>query len=292
MNKPVNNSKVKELSEDDYRALTQDLVREINRLRKDPRSYVEILEKDRELFKEDILYRLDQAPLKTKEGPAAHDEAIEFLNRQEPVEELELDERLTNAARDHVVDIGPNGLTTHEGSNKESISDRIEKYAEWDFFLCQNIDFGASNVQEILISFLTSDGDPTRSHRDNLFKRESRFFGAFSGSHRDYAHCTVVIYAGNVRDLNSTPPEVKDWLEIHKRRQEELKNQPKKKKTKYQITDPNAPDNAVSYTTFKKMKLVNGKAKNVTQRIYTLDDGTQHIVEEYEDLKKVEFPKN
>ena len=66
----------------------------------------------------------------------------------------------------------------------------------------------------------------------------------------------------------------------------------KKIKTKFQTEDPDAPDNAVNYTTYKTMKLVNDQAKHCTQRIYTLTDGTQHIVEVFDDLKlKVDTSK-
>ena len=33
------------------------------------------------------------------------------------------------------------------------------------------------------------------------------------------------------------------------------------------------------------MKLVDGRAKHCTQRVYTLEDGTQSIVEIFDDLK-------
>jgi uncharacterized protein YkwD len=291
MKKPEQKRERIPLSLDEFADLATDLAKEINTLRAYPQSYVSILEKDKEFFKENVLYRLDEDPLKTKEGPAAHDEAIEFLYRQKPVDEIVVDVRLSNAARDHVLDVGTNGLVGHEGSKKESVSDRVEKYAEWDYFLCQNIDFGARNVREIMITFLTGDGDEERSHRSNFFRTAIRYMGVYSGFHSETEACTSVVYAGNVRDLNSVAPEVRDFVDLQKKKIEDDRNKPKKIKTRFQIDDPDAPENAVSFTTFKKMKLVDSRAKHCTQRIYTLDDGTQHIVEVLEDLKPVVFKK-
>jgi hypothetical protein len=233
--------------------------------------------------------------LRTQEGEKAHIEAIEFLKdieqnnrsdmstRLHPLEESKI---LSSAANDHVNDIGKSGSITHEGSSKETISDRVEVYGEWDYVLCQNIDFGGKNVNEIIISFVTGDGDSNRSHRKNMFRKDINFIGGASGFHKDTEVISVIAFAGNIRELNTVAPEILNFIPNHiKKINEEKQNPTKKIKTKFQIDDPDAPDTAVNYTTFKKMKLVDDRAKHCTQRIYTLADGTQHIVEVFDDLK-------
>lgn len=287
MKKPNYKDKQPKSEEQDVNQLAVNLVNEINVVRREPEKYIAILENDKTYFKDNILYRPNEDPLRTQEGPAAHDEAIEFLKTLSSLSELKLDNRLSLACNDHVLDIGKTGAISHEGSNKETISQRVEVYAEWDFVLCQNIDFGGKNVNEIIISFITGDGDPSRTHRKNLFRENINFIGAASGVHKETEICTVVAYAGNVRDLGSLAPEIKDFIPNHIRKLQEEKEKPKERqiKTKFQIEDPDAPSNAVSYQTFKKMKLVDGRAKHCTQRVYTLTDGTQHIVEIFDDLK-------
>ena len=54
---------------------------------------------------------------KTQEGPAAVNEAIQFLNSAEPVSLLEWNADLAKAARDHVQDVGPKGLNQYEGTD-------------------------------------------------------------------------------------------------------------------------------------------------------------------------------
>lgn len=288
MKKSVSKPKDKKPVEDiNFVELASNIIAEINFARTKPLEYAEILETDKSYFKDNILYRPEEDPLRTQEGEAAHNEAIEFLKKIEPLQELEHDSKLSLACQDHAEDIGNNGIYSHEGSNKENISQRVEKHAEWDYFLCQNLDFGARNAREIVILFITGDGDPTRTNRKNLFRSNINFIGAASAPHKGSDIVSVIAYAGNVRELNTIAPEIKDFIPNHiKKVEEERRNpKPRKIKTKFQIEDPDAPDNAINYITFKKIKLVEDRAKHCNQRIYTLSDGSQHIVEVFDDLK-------
>jgi hypothetical protein len=282
------NYKDKDKKEDfDFNQLSSEIFDEINRVRSDPQGYIEVLEKDKSYLKDHIIYRPDEDPLKTVEGEEAYIEAIQFLKEQQSLEELIRNNHLDKACLDHANDIGESGEYSHEGSNKENISIRVEKYAEWDFVLSQNLDFGARNAKEVVINLITGDGDKNRTHRKNLFRKDIRYGGVASANHKDAEVVSVIAYAGNVREHNSVAPEVKNFVENHikKIKEEKLNPQPKKIKTKFQTEDPDAPDNATNYTTYKTLKLVEDRAKHCTQRIYTLTDGTQHIVEVFDDLK-------
>ena len=84
--------------------------------------------------------------LVTKEGPVAVKEAIEFLNLQEPVGALEWSDYLWQASRDHTKDIGPKGLTGHDGSNGSSSKDRLNKYGKFLAVCGENLSFGSSTA--------------------------------------------------------------------------------------------------------------------------------------------------
>lgn len=277
----------------DFEELATNLIKEINSVRANPQAYIDILEKDKSFLKENVLYRPDEDPLKTHEGEVAYDEAIEFLRNAKPLHELQASEHLSKASLDHANDIGESGAYSNEGSNKENISQRVEKHGEWDFVLCLNLDFGGRTAQEVVVSFITGDGDSSRTHRKNLFRDDIHFIGAGAHNHKEAEVVSVVTYAGNVRDQNTVAPEIKDFLKNHLKKVEEerLNPKPKKIKTKFQLEDPDAPDNAVNYITYKTMKIVDDIAKHCTQRLYTLSDGTQHIVEVFDDLKVRAGPK-
>jgi uncharacterized protein YkwD len=47
---------------------------------------------------------------------------------KDPLPELQLNEYLTKAAKDHLSDIGPKGILSHIGSDKQSYKERIERH--------------------------------------------------------------------------------------------------------------------------------------------------------------------
>jgi uncharacterized protein YkwD len=264
----------------DYLANAAQLLIELNNFRKNPQSAIEHLEKLKTQFKENVLYRDGELPVQTNEGVAAVEEAIESLRNAKPLPEFELDDRLTKSAQLHVDDIGPKGLSSHEGSNGSSVSDRIELFCEWEGVCAENIDFGSRTAINVLLSFLADDGVSTRGHRVNLLNQNLKKIGIAAGPHKEYDTCYVLNLVGNTRekdkpyfdkstykyqypeDLNAKP-EVK----------------PKKIKNQYQLDDPDAPDDTVSVKTVKQTKLYNGKVHKVTRKLYTLADGTTTIVE-------------
>ena len=50
-------------------------------------------------------------------------------------------------------------------------------------------------------------------------------------------------------------------------------------KNRFQVEDIDAPDNTVSVKIVKIKKTIKGIERNITRKIYVLDDGKQHIVE-------------
>ena len=53
----------------------------------------------------------------------------------------------------------------------------------------------------------------------------------------------------------------------------------KKIKNPFQEDEPDAPDNTVSLKIVKGTKLIGGKKKKITKKIFSLDNGAQHIIE-------------
>ena len=259
----------------DEKELEAELLIEHNAIRLNPQSYIPKLKEALNHFRDKIYHKPGEDPIQTYEGKSAIEEAINFLKSQPPVPELILSKEITKACQDHIADIGPKGLTTHEGSDGKNISDRIEKYCEWDGACAESLDFGFKNAENIIMNLLIDDGVQQRFQRSNLFHPELKYIGIAVGTHRDYGICCVFGYCRNVRPLGTEPTDVSDFI------QEYIKNtmNRKSKQNEFQEDEPDAPDNTVSLKIIKTSKTIDGKLRKKTKKIFTLDNGAQHIVE-------------
>lgn len=273
----------------DFEKLKGDILIEHNRLRAEPRCYIPLVEAQMKLLKEKILYRVNETPIETNEGSSAYEEAIEFLRKQKPIETLIYDERLSSACKDHVLDIGSKGIVSHESSDgKGGVTERIEQYCEWEVCCAENLDFGTRTGKDVILSLLIDDGVKDRGHRANLFKQDVKYIGIHSGIHREYETVTVINYVGGIREKGKPffdpktykyefPKEIGTALDEDVTEKTEKKA--KKAKTSFQLQDEDAPDNTACVRTFKNVALYEGKVRRTTKKVYTLDNGKQHIVE-------------
>ena len=259
----------------DFESLSKKLFIEQNKIRTDPKSYIPKLKSWLTKFRQNTLYLLNENPLRTFEGPAAVNEAITFLSNQRSLPAYEYSKELSEAAEDHVNDIGKNGLTTHEGSDGTNLTDRIEKYVEWDGACAENIDFGFVEADNIIINLLIDDGIKERYQRKNLFSSIYKYCGISIGKHRDFNTCTVLVYCKGLRELGKPPIDGINYI------QDYIQKTFYKKKivNDYQEEDPDAPDDTISVKIEKTNKIINGKEKKITKKIYLLKDQTQYILE-------------
>jgi len=277
------------MSKVDFNDFKNRILIEHNKIRADPKSYIPIVEAQMNLLKDKILYRPKEVPIETNEGATAYLEAIEFLKKQKPVDTLTFDERLSTACQEHAEDLGQKGLVSHESSKGVSVSERIEKYCEWEKCCAENLDFGTKTGKDCIIALLVDDGDIERGHRENLFKPEMSYIGIGAAIHKDYETVIVVNYVGGIRDLGKPyfdpktykyefPKEVSSALDADEIK--ELKEEKAKKpKNSFQLTDEDAPDGTISVKTVKNLGLYEGRVRRTTKKIYTLENGKQHIVE-------------
>jgi uncharacterized protein YkwD len=259
-----------------YEELTKQLIEEHNKVRADPSSYIPKLENHIKYFRGDVLARPGSHAIKTHEGKAAYEEAIEFLKRQMPVGLLTHDSRLSSACKDLVDDLGPKGQASHESADGKTASDRIEAYCEWDGTCCENLDFGARTAEDIIVNFIVDDGVPDRGDRKNLFKPDINYIGVAVGPHKEYEVMAVVDYVAGVRNIGEESADIKSFIPKYI---EKTMNKENKPKNAFQEDDPDAPDETVSVQIVKTTKVIKGKARKVTKKIYTLKNKTQHVVE-------------
>ena len=259
----------------DYNELEKKLFIAQNKIRKDPKSFIPKLKQWVTKFRKNTLFLINENPLETFEGVQGVEEAIRFLSVKKPVPELIFSEELSRAAKDHAKDIGENSLAGHDGSNGSILSDRIERYTEWDEVCAENIDLGFKVADNIILNILIDDGAESRNQRINLFSTVYKYIGIGCAKHKSYNHCSVFIYAKTLRDLGQ-PPNVginfmQDYIQktFYKRY---IVN-------RFQEDDPDAPDETVAVKVTKCHKTISGKEKRITKKIYTLRDKSLHIME-------------
>lgn len=267
------------MSNVDFKQLENDFLNELNKFRQDPKYVLPHLEQFTKNFKGDILYRPGEIPLQTAEGVNAVLECIEYIkNNSQSLVELIRNEELDNAAHDHCKDIGPKGQVNHDGSDGSTVSDRIERYCEWEETCAENLDFGSKTGIMCLLSLLIDDGVSSKGHRKNLMNPKLKYIGLSAGNHKEYEYCLVVDLVGGMREKDKP---FFDYSNYKYQYPEDLekKEKSKKIKNKYQLDDEDAPDNTISVKTVKQTKLFNGKVHRVTKKFYTLNDGSTTIVE-------------
>ena len=270
------NSNYASNNEIDYEQLAIDVFNEQNRVRTNPESYIEKLERATNFFKDKIFRHPAELPIETYEGVQGLYNAIEFLKNQNPVEPLQYVQELSKACKDHARDLGSKGLSSHEGSDGNGLSERIEKYVEWDGAIAENLDFCYKFAENIVMNLIVDDGSKEKHQRLNLFNPEFKYAGVGCDSHKTFKICTVCNYANGLHAIGEEPPDVINSVQDYIQKTMGKNNQPK---NPFQIDDPDAPDNTQSVKIVKLKKIIQGEERNITRKIYLLDNGRQHMVE-------------
>jgi uncharacterized protein YkwD len=305
-------------SEKELQKLKREVIKETNRIRTNPKSYIPILEEYLKWFDGNILDKPgSEIGIETQEGAFAYHEAINFLKSQRPISELKYDEEISKASQEYANEIGIKGNENDE--NDENLEERLEKYIEWDVALSENIDFGGLSGEDVIINLLVDDGVEDRCHRNNLFNIKNQFFGVGTSNHKDYDICTVIDYIGDIigytdkeknKNLSIKSKNKKQLFDIpiqrknlhignkaldtmmnqarKKERAEFLKSELKKEDLMESNNiddddnpfndDPDAPDNCIRRKTRLIKKNFEKKSMVITIKTYTLDDGSEEVV--------------
>lgn len=115
---------------------------------------------------------------------------------------LKPNSRLAKAAKVHVDDIGPKGLTQHESSDGTATFTRVRKYYNGGY-MGENISFGYSAAMDIVLQLLVDDGVESLGHRHNILNKNFIRIGLSIGSHKQYRSCCVQDFSDDRDDKNS-----------------------------------------------------------------------------------------
>lgn len=176
---------------------------EINQCRTNPAKYAQKLSKILRFFRGNIYEKPGYEAIETEEGPGNVLACINFLKSISPVTPLQYSVPLALAAQIHADDIGSSGKMSHIGEDGSEPCDRIERFCQWSGHLGENIDYGNSNPEDIIVSLLIDDGVPARGQRLNILKKEHKYVGVGFGYHSEYQYVCVLVFAELVIEATS-----------------------------------------------------------------------------------------
>lgn len=176
-------------------ALERQIIAELNRARTDPDGYADRLAVYRRYFDGKVVrYPGNPDGLRTAEGVAAVDEAIRVLRRQSPVRTVSAATLLTRAARDHVEEQGPRGVTGHPSANGDRVRQRLVRRGGGDY-VAEVITYGPPSAVEVVRQLIVDDNVPDRGHRRSVYAAQWAYAGAACGPHKRYKVMCVVTFA-------------------------------------------------------------------------------------------------
>ena len=146
----------------------------------------------------DLIRREGKTNIRTNEGLKAVKEALEYLKKAPKCEPLLWNADLAKSCKDHVEDIGPKGLMQHESSKGATVKERIQKHGQILNCYGENLSFHCDEAAEILAQLIIDDGVLERGHRENIFHKDFKIFGSFTGPHKDYDIMTCMQFAGGL----------------------------------------------------------------------------------------------
>ena len=253
------------------------LYKELNKLRQNPKSYIPLIEAEmKALKKNNVLKKKDSSlQIQTLEGKAAYEDAIAFLQEQKEVNPLTKEIKLSYAAQDLVTDIGERGVVSHQDKDGNYMSERIEKYCEWDYCANEVIEVSSKSATDILISLLVDDGIRDKLNRRALFQNVYNYVGISCGPHTEYEIVTVLVFAGGIRPKGTLFYQLGSEYELRDNDYDYGINE----ENPFLIHDPDGRENSTGLRVVKTRKFIGNKSIIVTKKFYKLDDGTEHVVE-------------
>jgi uncharacterized protein YkwD len=172
----------------------------MNLARSDPEKYGSFIKDLRNKYRGNFI-QFQRIRIKTKEGIAAVDEAIQFLDSQKQAPSLKISKGLSLGAADQVRMQGPTGRTGHEGPDGSDPGERVNRHGKWRGMMGENIYYGQGmNARQIVMGFIIDDGVPDRGHRNTIFNPQFRLAGVACGQHKVFKTMCVITYAADYQE--------------------------------------------------------------------------------------------
>jgi len=192
--------------QEDDSASGRAVIREMNLARQHPALYATFLRELRSKMSGNVLVLPGHTRILTKEGTAAVDEAIRFLQNAQPLPPLALSRGMSRAAADHCADQAGGGFG-HEGRDRSHGGQRIARYGTVMGGWAENISYGKSSARDVVLALIIDDGLKARKHRKNIFDPNYTVAGAAFGRHARFGTMCSMDFAGGYAERGESAPE-------------------------------------------------------------------------------------
>lgn len=182
------------------------VIREMNLARQNPASYATFMRELRSSMNGNTLVLPGHTRIRTKEGTAAVDEAIRFLQNAQPLQPLAVSRGMSRAAADHCADQAAGGFG-HEGRDRSHAGQRIARYGTFTGGWGENISYGKASARDVVLALIIDDGLPARKHRKNIFNPSFNFAGAAFGRHARFGTVCSMDFAGGYAERGQAPAD-------------------------------------------------------------------------------------
>jgi len=129
-----------------------------------------------------------------QEEAGAVEEAIDFLERQNPLAPLKGDARLDAAARQHAERQAARGEVGHGPAG--SLGVRLRAAGIFAGLSAENISYGSDDARAIVRQLVIDSRVAGRGHRRNIFTASYSAAGVACGGHRQWGSMCVIDFAG------------------------------------------------------------------------------------------------
>ena len=169
-----------------------------NAARDKPATYSDSLKVYRGFFHANIVVMPNSTTdFETEEGTVPVDEAISFLGRHAPLEQLQPSDVLRQAAMDHVKEQGSTGRTGHFSADGSGPAERNMRHGGGKQ-VAEVIAYGATDAVDVIRQLIVDDGVRDRGHRVIMFADHLRYAGVACGPHPEFGTMCVI-------DMADTP---------------------------------------------------------------------------------------
>lgn len=176
--------------------LARAVLAELNAARANPKAYAQHLRVYRSQFSGK--YHIPPGTrirYVTREGTAAVDEAVRFLEDQRSLPPLAWSDGLARVATELNREQSRTGAVGH-ASGRMEMRARAERVGRWQSTIGENISYGPNDARRVVMQLIVDDGVPDRGHRTNIFAPDFRVAGIACGPHPAFETSCVIDFAG------------------------------------------------------------------------------------------------